>query len=340
MDERMTLPPPEPTQRNLVVGFEERKEKAIVNDPRGRMLQLPLREDLSQPTALSTPSRPPSKIVAQKAPPILPVRKEGISYATFRPYLRPFDLVMFSGADFISNLIKYCEAKGLQNKIPTNYVAPGAFSHLGLIVTSDILSHPSVLPGKIYIWESTMSGVYGEGVTNIDDKSFFGVQLRDFDLLFPVYDRPNDTRVAVAQLVHNPLDGRSTEERLSIRSKFTELFISLNGIRYDYNPLTLFGSLFTRLRCARDTSYAVFGDRWVFCSELVAIVYKRFGIFPLSVKPDNMVPMDFVGYEVDSHRNGGAPMVVSLPPTYIVSDVHDPSHVTKLFEHSRHPFVS
>jgi hypothetical protein len=249
-----------------------------------------------------------------------PIVKQGKLYSQVKASLRPLDMLLFSGGEFVSKFIKHVEITQLAQKkgIP---VEPGAFSHVGLVVTSEILDHELVLPEKIYIWESTMGGALGDGVTNVEGKTFFGVQLRDFDTLVPVYDTPDDTSIAVAHLLVNPLD--SAKDKEEIKKKFTEIFHKYNGVLYDINLLDEMGSIFGVCRRIRDQIDEVIGDdKWLFCSEHVATVYQDMGIFPPTVIPENVVPMDLVGYDNDTEAQGGIPLVVSLPPTYIVSSIH------------------
>lgn len=235
--------------------------------------------------------------------------KIGTLYGNARPDLRSFDLVLFSGDDSVSDLIKYLEYKQL--KKPTS----GDFSHVGMIVKSDILNHPNVEPGKVYVWESTMSGRLTDGILDVEGESFLGVQLRDFDAVIAAYDLANDTRVAYAHLTDNPLDSHDPE---LVRGQFTKLFNDLNGTRYDLNFVDLMSALYPVLRPFRSCCpcSAVSSD-WLFCSEMVALVYKQMGIFPDAVNPRNVVPTDFLpGVEP-----GQVPCVIR-PPTYLVTAPH------------------
>ena len=248
------------------------------------------------------------------------IQKQGTSYTDIRPTLRPFDLVLFSGGEFVSRFIKYIEQRELHHYIgpnsPTSLDA-GAFSHVGMIVTSDILDHSNIKKDKIYIWESTASGKLGEGVKNIEDESFLGVQIRDFDALLPVYDEPNNTRVAIARVKNNPVDTLGAKKA---KEKFTEIYNKYNGVLYDISIIAEVGAIFGGCRKIRDVLEKSFGpDHWLFCSELIAVTYMQMGIFPKTVIPENVVPMDFLGYEQDSSDTGGIPIVVKLPPVYIVS---------------------
>lgn len=248
-----------------------------------------------------------------------PSEKPGMLYSKVRGELQPFDLLLFNGGDFISDFISYVQAKNLPDKTG-GLVKPGAFSHVGMVVTSDILDHPLVKPGTVYVFESTMSGKLGNGIDNIEGRAFFGVQLRNFDELMPAYDKPNDTSIAFAHLMYNPWIHASPEERVRIKARFTDLFDRLNGTPYNANPYSLLAAIFPCLRKERKKIEDLFGTKkWLFCSELVATVYKEFGIFPRDINPENIVPMDFVGDDENTHN---APTVIYIPPAYITTQLH------------------
>lgn len=53
---------------------------------------------------------------------------------------------------------------------------------------------------------------------------------------------------------------------------------------------------------------------WMFCSELVAVIYQQLGIIEEKFDPQNVIPVDFLGCDAD-----GLPQIVHRP-TYIVSN--------------------
>lgn len=248
-----------------------------------------------------------------------PVVKKGVLYSEIRSQLQPLDLLLFNGGDAISDLISYIERK----QYPTHHgpINAGEFSHVGLVVTSDILTHELVKPGVIYILESTMSGKLGNDVNNIEGHAFFGVQLRNFDELLPRYDEPNDTAIAFAHLKYNPWVYGSPEIKRMINQRFTELFDRVNGIPYNANPYSLLSAVFSCMRPERAIIEDAFGTRkWLFCSELAALVYKTLGIYPAFVDIENIIPMDFIQ---DYEANGNsAPTIIQLPPTFITTPLH------------------
>ncbi len=235
------------------------------------------------------------------------------SYSDIRDSLKSFDLILFKGGDFISDFIRFLEKRKLNKTSSSGYrLSSSEFSHVGMIVKSDILNDSRLKDDKVYIWESTMSGRLGEGVTNIDGESFLGVQLRDFDKVFDKYNEPADTRIAVAHLLDECREKVMGFE--NTRELFTALFERLNGVRYDANPYSLFSSLISCIRCGRDEVEEMTGtEDWLFCSELVAVVYKSMGILAQSVEPKDVVPMDFLGYDSDDAKEGGISVVVKEP---------------------------
>ncbi len=142
------------------------------------------------------------------------------SYEEYKHNLLPFDLILFKGTDCVSKTIQRVQRKKLG--IPNS---DDAFSHVGIVVTSDILEIPKGLvrqsefreshfvkqlseksgnqrsvdtmtsqlllkPGEKYVWESTMSGPLADGVRNVNHKSFLGVQLRNLDEVIREYGKP------------------------------------------------------------------------------------------------------------------------------------------------------
>jgi hypothetical protein len=216
------------------------------------------------------------------------VLKPGFSYDSYKSLIKPFDLILFKGARQLEKLDQ-------GTKVSTSDM----FSHAGMIVTSDILDDVRVKPGKLYIWESTMSGRLTDGVKNIDNKVQFGVQLRDFDKVMKGYDANPDTRIAVCHLKRSPkLSGQ-------VKRDFTQFFKKVNGTGYDYVPRSLLSVV---CGCFRKETTEKEDNEKLFCSELVAYCWKEMSILPESVLAKHVCPQDFVGNDRD-----GMPCVVCAP---------------------------
>mgnify|MGYP002351034239 FL=1 len=109
-----------------------------------------------------------------------------IDYNNFATYkdisnkIKPFDLIAFRGGDIISDLISIVEKY---------HLGIGDFSHLGMIVTSDILPYYIINnekiyldPKKIYIFESTIS----YDIPFVDGVTFWTHSVQNFQILLHI----------------------------------------------------------------------------------------------------------------------------------------------------------
>lgn len=240
----------------------------------------------------------------------VPKYKQGDLYTNIKSQLRPFDLLIFRGDEFVSNSISKLQKRGKPS------AKAGDFTHTGMVVTSEILNIPEILPDKIYILESVMSGSLGYGIKNIYDRTFFGVQIRDFDILAYAYDIPNATSIAWCKLLHNPLDVMPIEEA---KQRFSAIYNDVNGKMYDANCCSLLAALYPCMRPWRTCTEQAFDiDDWYMCSELVAYVYQKMNILPSEINYKDVVPGDFVHPEEDTDK---MPLVVHKP-VYMTTPLH------------------
>lgn len=250
-----------------------------------------------------------------------------VSYFDIKDQLRPFDLVAFRGGDLISEMISTMEEYE---------IGVGAFSHVGMIVTSDILpraKHGSkefdLVPGHPYLFESTFTyaiGGLGDGIPDVvTGKGDFGVQLRDLEEVIPRYIKDEKCKIAWCRLKNNPFneipgeaEANLRRRRTILRDSFTEFFRHYEDRLYQIDLQSLFAAMFPSLRCIRNIQDAIFtalytvlyacglkeDNRgpagWQFCSELVANVYKDISIIPPEFDAKNVVPIDFFGCDVDN----------------------------------------
>jgi hypothetical protein len=214
--------------------------------------------------------------------------KPGIKYETIKKEIQPLDLILFCGDDTVSHLIQ---------RLSGRVLGPDAsnYSHCGVIVTRDVLDIPALEPGKLYIFESTMSGNLTDGVKNIYNESFLGCQIRPFDEVVEAYDKPIGTKLNWCRLKDNPI---KTTSILEIQQIMMECYNQYNGLLYEINLFQLFAAMIPILRCCR---FNFFQNRFMFCSELAANIYKKFNLF--TGNPTNVVPADFVVHDVDNEVN-------------------------------------
>ena len=131
------------------------------------------------------------------------LKKSGVPYNQIREKLRTGDLIFFKG-DGISNLI---------SKIEKNICGNGEYTHIGIVIMSN--SFPIGSPYRLcdidgkdysiipYIFESTQSGIGGDGSLDVNGNKILGCQLRKLDNVVLTYDQNEDTHMAVGKLKIN-----------------------------------------------------------------------------------------------------------------------------------------
>jgi len=134
--------------------------------------------------------------------------------------IEPLDLVLFSGNDLVSSTIRRLQNKKLD---------VGNFSHVGVIVSSDILPNIKELQvGEWYVWESTSSlrlpGFENE-VPDIFGKHKLGVQIRNLKKVIDIYNG----NIYIGKLKNNPLNRRSRRESIC-KITTQDIFSSSNPI--------------------------------------------------------------------------------------------------------------
>jgi len=209
--------------------------------------------------------------------------KKGINYKDL--ILKDFDLVLFSSHDTVGSFIECLEKK---------QVGDGSFSHVGMIITNKTLRFRGLEDDKLYIFESTMSGNLTDGVKNIDNKTWLGSQIRDFDSVIKAYDANPTSAIAIRRIIDNPVDTMDINE---VRERMSYLYGKYNHILYTVDIPLLFFAMFPPLRKFRIKRME---DKFMFCSQLVSKIYIEFGILPKECNAADVIPMDFVAQDQDN----------------------------------------
>ncbi len=234
-------------------------------------------------------------------------------YDEIKEQIRPFDLLAFHGGDVISEFISVIENKT---------IGSGIFTHVGMVVTSDIL--PSckdfiLEKDKRYIFESTFIYDTPGCEKNIPDvttqQCTVGVQLRDLEAVMARYICNDETRVAWCKLKNNPFTIHTKE---TLMEQFVAFFDDYHGRYYEMSFIGLASSMFPSLRLVRQYQDIIYDKLynilrgynivnknnegpagWQFCSELVANVYQMIGVIGPEFNPQDVLPVDFFGYDLD-----------------------------------------
>ena len=202
--------------------------------------------------------------------------------------IKPLDIIAFKGSEFVSDLIAKMQKKVLNPDLEKMY------SHVGIVVTREILNDPLLEPGKLYIWEATIAGKLGQNVYSLHhpDSEFLGTLIRPLEELLLNYNKNNNAYYAWCPLTTYPVFSKL------FQMKFTRLFQRYNDRKYDANPVSLFAALFKVCRPCRNSLEKKLGtENWMFCSELIAQVFQDLEMIPSTVVPNNVVPMDLLGFD-------------------------------------------
>jgi len=220
---------------------------------------------------------------------------------SFLANVKPLDLIVFRGGDFVSNVIR---------KMEGHQTGRDDISHVEMAITREwcskikpvhlILDHDN----NILSWGSTLSGRLNDGVTNLETgTATFGVQIRSLHDLVTASLRDPAANVGICHLLTNPTVRRpgEPEENYNVRVKLVKwqlatAYEKYMGRTYDANPISLFAAMFPELRPVRDV---VTDSDWLFCSELIALIYETIGIISPNVDARNVLPVDFLGGDED-----------------------------------------
>ena len=232
--------------------------------------------------------------------------------------IKPFDVLLFKGGDFISSGIEVVEK--MTSKV-------GAFSHAALVISPKYIDFMVALaehipapasiertklldsikflesnPDKLYTWEITMSGKLNDGVTDAFGKNFLGVQIRPLsDVMIAIRSNPK-TRMAWLPLkFHQTVELAAPGETVTeielviddsddiLKRKATLLYKQTYEAPYEVCLCSLVAAACPRLRFCSTKSTTRF-----FCSEFVAYALKQLGFLPETCSEEKVMPVDFI----------------------------------------------
>ncbi len=206
--------------------------------------------------------------------------KEGVLYDDIKDQMRPFDMIFFRGSDLISGAISSVEKLAFGS---------GDWTHTGMIITHDIIPFENGVDGKLYVWESTMSGTLGDGTNDVvHDEGRFGVQIRDLDKVIESYDNSKISHIGWAKLINNPLDSDDPEHIEKIKQKLRDFYTENGDAGYDYNIMSMFKTITAKFPVLFDK------DKKFFCSELITCIYQILELLPPDIDQESIAPMEFI----------------------------------------------
>jgi len=227
--------------------------------------------------------------------------KPGERWSEIRRGVRTYDLFLFRGGDFVSDAI---------SRIEQRVDGVGTYTHAGMALRARDMPEghrlrvAATADQSVFVLESTASGGLADNVTAVDDhRGHLGVQVRDMDQLVPAYDAGHKTHLAWLPLREGLRPQTTPEQLAAVVDRY-------RGIAYDAQFVELLAAAFPVARKVRDNRTLRKArsilccccccccrgkpESWLFCSELVAQVYKDVGVFPDTVVPADVLPTDFL----------------------------------------------
>lgn len=209
-----------------------------------------------------------------------------MNWFDLKSQVKTFDLLFFQGQQIFGKIVRLILCLRLGKRAAN-------FSHVGIVIRGSDFpkDHKYYSENKVYVWESTSSlKVIGDGIKNVDGKKTVGVQLRDMDDVIFGYHKKNPKHMGIYW-------AKLKDEKDINSKKLLEVFEEHNGKNYELNVFNVFAGLFPCLRPCRDRKYCCYKsdpNKYLFCSELAAVVYKQFDILGEDVESFNVVPSDFL----------------------------------------------
>lgn len=235
--------------------------------------------------------------------------------------LNPLDLILVDGITPFSKLIK----KG-SKLVKGN----GQFSHCGLVINKEICPEIDAEVEDDYplLMESTVS-IFGE-VPDIETGKFsLGAQIRDLREVIKELLADGGS-IAVCHLKKNPyVEAKSQNDEVKIESikkaidSIYNTYFEEKSI-YELNIFSLLGTIFPSVRPLRDATdkmmkFITENHPWIFCSELVCIVYRDLDLLEDDIDTQAYLPVDFVS-SIDftnPQKTDVVNSIMDIPPIFI-----------------------
>lgn len=201
--------------------------------------------------------------------------------------IEPLDIVFFKGTDIVSDFIR------LNEKID---VGNGDWSHIGIVVTTELMPIKNGKKNKLYIWESVLSGKLHDGVYNVETgETFFGTQIRDLKKVISASTKQG-VKMAIGKLKNNPYLKQISETDDDYNNRKKELYLTMkqlykryNHVRFQYNCFRLFTSMYTICDCLITKNNT---DR-LFCSQLVGVILNKLNVINID-DTSKLIPVDLI----------------------------------------------
>lgn len=151
------------------------------------------------------------------------------------------------------------------------------------------------------------------------EKMIYGVLFRSLKEVITEYDATPEVLIHYGKLKNNMFRDEQSQSNLQMhRDQLTNRFLEYRTLPYDYGCCGI-NMCAVMLTCCRPCRFCITcsdTESAVVCSELVAIMYRDFGIIPSDTRTANVSPMDFLDYEQDDK---GIPKGIIQKPTVLIT---------------------
>lgn len=218
--------------------------------------------------------------------------------------LTSLDLVFYRGGDHVSDTIR-----GIPRVSPKNQ-----FSHIGVIITDNILPNAGLIPGQLYVLESMYSliapNINNEIISLEHVGGFYGLQIRNLELVVKSYnkklvfgkikDNPwlnGYKKYGIRQHVHtlfNDLNGRGYRQQFTWRHPLTWRHRKIHHIQMmvGFEPVIIRGVNLPRNQLKTS-------DNTLFTSQLIMSLYQKIGLISSRYDAEILTPQDLTSCDFD-----------------------------------------
>ncbi len=202
-------------------------------------------------------------------------------YSVLLPEIRPLDIIFFRSTTITSKLIR---------KVQSVALGHGEFSHVGVILDCSLIPvpPPDVVPGEFYVLECTAGHVAPDVTWK---KVMTGVQLRRLRDVVEEYTNESliaGGQAAWARLRDNPLYSGDKDKVRTVQSSMRSYYNDAIHRTYEFLHFT------HMLLTVMDKPFPHRVDDTYFCSELVAAIYQKVGLYPAELDCETIAPIEFL----------------------------------------------
>lgn len=231
--------------------------------------------------------------------------KDGIECEFVIDKIAPLDIIFYKGDGLVSTSISTIEKIFLNN---------GDWSHVGLVITNDLIPIINGKPNEKYIWE-TFLPVSSEIKSCELDKQVNGLQIRKLVDVVDFYDDSISSKIGWSKLINNPYKRNENDTDETYNNRIIQLKTILTNIyneftnksEYQTNMLRSIGAIIPFMEFFVDKKTDDKKHRF-FCSEFVTYIYQSLGLISDKIVPGFIAPVELIGF-----TNNDFPVVINKP---------------------------